>query len=145
VGIHLGGSLKKIEGELFSTPVMPDQEVLAILVTGKSFSSANSQDGDALLTAIANLGIDKGQGITGAVRSGLGLDSVVVSGGANYRDSSLGLGKYLSPNLLVRYDIGLFDRQAVLGLEYTLTEHLRLEVETGISQSADITYTLEKN
>ena len=92
-----------------------------------------------------SLGIKKGEGITKAVRSGLGLDSVVVSGGANFRESSLGLGKYLAPNLLMRYDIGLFDRQAVLGLEYTLTEHFRLEVETGISQSADLTYTIERN
>ena len=44
----------------------------------------------------------------------------------------------------MRYDIGLFDRENVLTLDYILTERLRLEVETGVSQSVDLTYTVEK-
>ena len=44
----------------------------------------------------------------------------------------------------MRYDIGLFDRENVLMLDYILTERLRLEVETGVSQSVDLTYTVEK-
>ena len=38
-----------------------------------------------------------------------------------------------------------FDRQSVLGIEYTLSERLKLEVETGISQSVDLNYTIEKD
>jgi len=57
---------------------------------------------------------------------------------------TLGLGKYLSPNLFMRYDIGLFDRENRLTLDYILSERLRLEVETGVSQSVDLTYTVEK-
>jgi hypothetical protein len=44
----------------------------------------------------------------------------------------------------MRYDIGLFDRENVLMLDYILTERLRLEVETGVSQSVDLTNTVEK-
>jgi hypothetical protein len=44
----------------------------------------------------------------------------------------------------MRYDIGMFDRESVLMLDYILTERLRLEVETGASQSVDLTNTVEK-
>ncbi len=145
VGMLLSGPVNNIQGELYSTPTLPESEILALLVTGKSFKNVESQDGDALLNAITNFGIEKGQGLTSMVSSQLGLDSVSVSGGANYRDSSLGIGKYITPRLLLQYEVGFFDRQNVLSIDYTLTDNLKLEVRTGISQSVDISYTIEKD
>ena len=42
------------------------------------------------------------------------------------------------------YQVGLFDRQSSLTLDYSLSERLKLEVETGVSQGIDLTYTVEK-
>lgn len=145
VGVHLTGNLDSIQGRLYSTPTLPDNEVLAMLVTGKSFGSVNQAESDALVGAIASFGLRRGEGITERVGSSLGLDSFTVGGGSTFEDSALGLGKYLTPDLLMRYKLGLFDRQSVLGIEYTLTERLKLEVETGISQSVDLNYTIEKD
>ena len=97
-----------------------------------------------MLGAIANLGLEKGQGLTNIVRNGLGLDTVDLNTSDDYRDSALGLGKFIKPNLFMRYDIRLFDRENSLTLEYILTERLKMEVETGVSQSVDLTYTVEK-
>lgn len=145
VGVHLTGNLDSIQGRLYSTPTLPDNEALALLVTGKSFNSVNAEESDALVGAIASFGLGRGEGFTERVGSTLGLDSFTVGGGSTLEDSALGLGKYLTPDLLMRYKLGLFDRQSVLGIEYTLTERLKLEVETGISQSVDLNYTIEKD
>jgi translocation and assembly module TamB len=145
VGMLLSGPVNNIQGELYSSPALPESEILSLLVTGKSFNNVESQDGDALLSAIANFGIEKGQGLTGIVSNQLGLDSVSVNSGASYRESSLGIGKYITPRLLLQYEVGLFDRQNVLSIDYTLTDNLKLEVRTGISQSVDISYTIEKD
>jgi translocation and assembly module TamB len=145
VGMLLSGPVSNIQGELYSSPALPESEILALLVTGKSFNNVDSQDGDALLNAIANFGIEKGQGLTGMVSNQLGLDSVSVNSGASYRDSSLGIGKYITPRLLLQYEVGLFDRQNVLSIDYSLTDNLKLEVRTGISQSVDLSYTIEKD
>jgi translocation and assembly module TamB len=145
VGVHLTGNLDSIQGRLYSTPTLPDNEALALLVTGKSFGSVNQQESDALVGAIANFGLRRGEGIADRVGSSLGLDSFTVGGGSTLEDSALGLGKYLTPDILMRYKLGLFDRQSILGIEYTLTERLKLEVETGISQSVDLNYTIEKD
>lgn len=145
VGMMLSGSLKKIQGSLYSTPSLPENEILALLITGKSFNKMDEGDGNALISAIAGFGIERGEGITSKISDTLGLDNLAVNSGDSYLNSSLGLGKYLTPDLLMRYEIGLFDRQAVLSIEYTLTEHVKLEVKTGLSQSVDISYTIEKD
>ncbi|HEY0961937.1 MAG TPA: translocation/assembly module TamB domain-containing protein [Pseudomonadales bacterium] len=145
VGVHLTGNLDSIQGRLYSTPTLPDNEALSLLVTGKSLGSVNEAESNALVGAIANFGLRRGEGFTERVGSSLGLDSFTVGGGNTLEDSALGLGKYLTPDLLMRYKLGLFDRQSVLGIEYTLTERLKLEVETGISQSVDLNYTIEKD
>lgn len=144
VGVQMTGTLRNIQGQLYSTPALPESEILAMLVTGRSFRNVGPQDENSLLTAIANFGIERGQGITNTVRSKLGLDTLDISGGDTLDESSLGLGKYITPDLFLRYDIGLFDRESSLSLNYSLTERLRLEVETGVSQSVDLTYTVEK-
>jgi translocation and assembly module TamB len=145
VGLQLGGTLSRMQSELYSVPSLPENEILSLLVTGKSFNNINSQDSDALLSTIANFGIARSQGLTNAIGGKLGLDSVSVSNNGNLRNSSLGLGKYLTPKLLMRYEVGLFDRQTALSLSYLLTDRLRLEVKTGASQSVDLSYTVEKD
>jgi len=145
VGVQLSGTVSSIQGQLYSTPTLPESEILAMLVTGKSFQNVGEQDSNSMLTAIANVGIERGQGITNTVRSKLGLDTLELAGaGEDLNESSLGLGKYITPDLFLRYDIGLFDRQSSLSINYVLTERLRLEVKTGVSQSVDLTYTVEQ-
>jgi translocation and assembly module TamB len=123
---------------------LPDAEILSLLVTGKSFGQASSQENNALLGAVASLGLRRSEGLTDRVGSTLGLDTLTL-GGDSLTDSALGLGKYLTPNLLVRYKVGLFDRQSILGVEYTLNENIRLKVESGVSQSLELSYTIERD
>lgn len=145
VGIQLNGTLNNIQGQLYSVPSLPESEVLAMLVTGRSFGDSSGEtDTNMMLAAIVNLGLEQGQGITNSVQSGLGVDTLELSGGKNLEDSYLGIGKYITSDLFMRYDIGLFDRESILTMIYTLTERISLEVASGISQSIDLTYTLEK-
>ncbi|MDG1850604.1 MAG: translocation/assembly module TamB domain-containing protein [Gammaproteobacteria bacterium] len=144
VGLQLNGTIRNLQGQLFSVSGLPESEILSLLVTGRSFQNAGNQEGANMLNAIALLSLEKGNGLTNSVRKGLGLDMVDISTSNDYRDSALGLGKYLRPNLFMRYDIGLFDRENTLTLEYILTERVKLEVQTGVSQSVDLTYTVEK-
>jgi translocation and assembly module TamB len=145
VGLQLSGPVSRMQGTLYSVPTLPENEILAMLVTGKSFDQLNDQDSQALLASIATFGLGRSQGLTNAIGSKLGLDTMAVNTGSNLNDSSLGLGKNITPKLSMKYDVGLFDRQFVLTLAYLLTERLKLEVKTGVSQSVDLSYTLEKD
>lgn len=142
-GVLINGTIRNMQSQLFSTPSLPESEILSILITGKSFSDTNNQDQSNLLGAAASLGINR-SGLTGLLSSGLGVDTLDFNSESNLEQSSLGLGKYLTPDLFMHYEIGLFEKESVLSLDYILNERLRLEVESGISQSIDMTYRIEK-
>jgi translocation and assembly module TamB len=54
-------------------------------------------------------------------------------------------GKYLSPNLYLRYSYGLFNRIGGLLLRYRITDRLSIETQSGEQKSMDLLYTVEKN
>jgi len=142
--VQINGTLRNMQSQLFSTPTLPDSEILSILITGKSFANTNDQEQGNLLGAVASLGINRSQGLTNTIRSELGLDMLALNSSSNIDQSSIGLGKYLTPDIFMHYEVGLFESKSTLSLEYILTQRLRLEVESGISQSIDMTYTVEK-
>ncbi|MEX0963941.1 MAG: translocation/assembly module TamB domain-containing protein [Pseudohongiellaceae bacterium] len=144
VGVLMNGTLKNISSQLFSTPALPDNDIIAVLVTGRPFSEVGQQDGDALLTAIASLGVDRSEGLTNQVRNKLGLDVLAVDATDDINNSVLTIGKYLTPDIFVRYGIGLFDSQSKVAVDYTVTEHVKFQAESGEHQSVDIIYSVER-
>ena len=144
-GVQINGTLRNMQSQLFSTPSLPESEILSILITGKSFGNTDDEDQSNLLGAITSLGINRGQGgLANTIRSELGLDSLALNSQADLQQSSLGLGKYLTPDIFMHYEIGLFEKESILSLDYILSERLKLEVVSGVSQSIDMTYTIEK-
>lgn len=144
VGVLMNGTLKNIRSQLFSTPVLPDNDIIAVLVTGRPASEMGEQDGTAVLGAIASLGLDRGQGLTDQIRNTLGLDTLGINNSGNINSSTLTIGKYLTPDIFVRYGVGLFDRQSKVAIDYSLSERIILQAESGASQSIDLTYTVER-
>jgi len=144
-GVIMNGTIKKLSSQLFSTPVLPENDILAIIVTGKPLSAASGQqDSNAILGSVARLGLDKGQGFTNQIRDGLGLDTLEVTNTRDINNSALTVGKYLTPQIFVRYGIGLFDNQSTVAVDYSVTNNIKLQAESGEYQSVDITYTIER-
>ena len=144
VGVLMNGTLKNIHSQLFSTPALPESDIIAILVTGKPFSEMGQQEGNAVVGAITSLGLSRSRGLTDQVREQLGLDTLAITNTGNINNSILTVGKYLTPDLFIRYGIGLFDHQSKLALDYTLTERITLQAETGEYQSVDLIYRVER-
>ena len=143
-GVQMNGTLKNINSQLYSSPALPDNDIIAVLITGKPFSQVGEQDSSALLGAVASLGLDRSQGLTNQIRDQLGLDTLAVENTSDINNSMLTIGKYLSPSLFVRYGVGLFDQQSTVALDYKLTETITLQAESGDSQSLDLTYRIER-
>ena len=60
------------------------------------------------------------------------------------KGGSYTLGKYLTPDLYVGYSIGLFNAINTFNLRYKLTEKLGLHAASGVANSADLIYTIER-
>ena len=140
----MNGTLKNIRSQLFSTPALPENDIIAVLVTGRPYSEMGEQDGNAVIGAIAALGLDKGQGLTSQIRDTLGLDTFGINSTGNINSSMLTIGKYLTPDIFIHYGVGLFDRQSKIAIDYSLSERVKLQAESGEYQSLDVTYRVER-
>jgi translocation and assembly module TamB len=145
VGVQMNGTIRDIRSSLFSTPTLPDGDILAVMVTGRPIAEIGSeQDGNALVGAITTLGINQGQGLTDQIQSQLGLDTFAINSRGDVNDSSLMLGKYITPRIFIRYAVGLFETENSLEIDYTVNDRVKLEATSGQSQSIDLTYTVEQ-
>ncbi len=61
-----------------------------------------------------------------------------------YIETSLVLGRYLSPRVYVSYGLGLTQTLNTVKLRYTLGEHWIVRTEFGQISGADLLYTLDK-
>ncbi len=144
VGVQMNGTLQNIRSQLFSTPTLPDGDIVAVLLTGRPLSEIGNQDSNALIGAITTLGINQGQSLTNQIRNQLGLDTLAITSTGDTSNSSLTLGKYLTPRIFIRYGVGLFETQSTLSVDYSVTDRIKLEAKSGSTQSVDIKYTVER-
>lgn len=145
VGVQMNGTIRDIRSNLFSTPTLPDGDILAVMITGRPIAEIGTeQDGNALVGAITSLGINQGQGLTDQIQSQLGLDTFAINSRGDVNDSSLMLGKYITPRIFVRYAVGLFETENSLEIDYSVNDRVKLKATSGQSQAIDLTYTVEQ-
>jgi len=143
VGVNIGGTAAKIESTLFSEPALPQTHALSLLVSGKLPGNFSQAEGNQMANTAAALGISQSEWLTTQLQQGLGVDVLSLQGGETYLDSSVIVGKYLSPRLYVSYVQKLFSPQGSLAFEYSIDERLGLKAESGDAQSLDIQYRIE--
>jgi translocation and assembly module TamB len=88
--------------------------------------------------------VESSQSITAEIAQFFRIDEFEIKSDKGIDQSQLWVGKYLTPKLLVRYVVGIFDQAFSLGMRYQLTEKLRLEAESGEQKSVDVIYKIER-
>jgi translocation and assembly module TamB len=142
-GIHVTGTLKRPQSTLFSEPPMDDANTLSYLLLGRPLNQASGEEGDLLTKAIAALGVRGGNLLAKRIGRTLGLDEVRLAGGETIEETTLVVGRYLSPRFYVSYGIGLFEASNTLLLRYTISRKLTLRAESGEESAIDLLYTRE--
>lgn len=145
-GLEISGTLKRPRSDIFSSPSMSDSDAISVLFTGKRLSAEGSSSADAsmLINAVGGMGLERSGFITAEIADTFGLDEFTVQTEDDVTESSLRIGKYITPKLFVRYVVGLFNQTASFGLRYEFNNNLRLEAESGIYQSVDMIYKIER-
>lgn len=144
VGLDIDGTLQRPKAKVFSSPSRSDSEAMMMLLTGKPIKEASDADASLLLSAMSGLGMDSGGSITAEINRFFGVDQLEVKADAGIEQSQLWVGKYLTPKLLVRYVVGIFDQAFSFGIEYQLTDSFRIEAESGETKSVDVIYKIER-
>ncbi len=145
-GLEITGTLQRPRSRVFSVPAESESDALAILITGSPLSGAGATSADAsmVINAVGTLGLERSQFITEEIAQTFGLDEFTIRTTDDLQESALWIGKYLTPRLFVRYAVGLFDQTSSIGMRYQINEGLHLEAESGIKQSVDMIYRIER-
>ncbi len=144
------GTLRDPELTLTSEPDMPDTDKLSYLIFGRGAKQIGKGDATLLLSAASTL-LPKGGsiGVTERLKSAFGLETLTVESDQNSNgdavETSLVLGKYLTPRLYVSYAAGLANTLNVFRMRYELSKRWLLQTESSTRESGgDILYSIER-
>lgn len=145
VGVDISGLLQDLQFHLFSSPEMDDTEILSLMVVGHSFSGSTSEESNLLQSAAETLGVAGGDKMVQGLTSLLMLDDLHLEGGAKNEDFSLVLGKRITQDLYIGYDINMFSRLGQFRVRYDLKKGFWVETRSSSeSTGADLLYSFER-
>ena len=143
VAVNVRGSIDNPFIAITSTPSMSSNEALSYLLTGRSIDTLQSGEAANVNQAAESLAVSGGGLLLGGLGTRLGLDEVSVEK-TGEDDTSVVLGKALSPKLFVSYGISIAEAINTIKLRYTLNERWSVKAESGLEQSADFEYRIER-
>jgi len=137
--LNLTGPLDTPQTRLSSEPALPEEEVLAYLITGGPLSQVSKSEG----SRVAAAALSYGSGKLSWLSDKLGVDEFEVQEGKTLQDTLATVGQYLTPDFYVGTKVGLFNKQAVLVLKRKLTKTFNVETQTGTSQRIKLNYEFD--
>lgn len=148
VGLRVSGPARNPRVSLFSRPDMQQQAQLSYLLTGNPPGTETETDpqlaaAEAALSYALESGV--GEGITRRAGQALGIEDFRVTAGGTDNGAQIGLSGYITPNLLVRYGVGVFDAINTVTLRYQMTKNVYLEAISGENSDLGVMWSFERN
>jgi len=137
-GINVRGSLLQPRISYFSDPSLTQSQILSLLLAGGSLQSVQNRQNGAAAQAIAQGGAILAQ----QLGSKVGIQDVSLE--SDLDETSLVLGRYLSPRLYISYGVSLTQQLNTVKLRYTLSDRWTIKTEAGQARGADLVYTIQK-
>ena len=137
-GVNVRGTLLQPRLSFFSDPSLTQAQIASLILSGGSFESAQGRQsgGNEMLA-------QGGAILAQQLGSKVGIEDVSLESDLT-NETSLVLGRYLSPRLYVSYGIALTEQLNVLKLRYSLGDRWTIKTEVGQARGADLVYTIQK-
>ena len=135
-GVNVRGTLLQPHISFFSDPPLPQTQIASLILAGGSLQSAQNAQNAALGQGAAILAAQVG--------SHVGIPDVSLETDPIANETSLVLGRYLSPRLYVSYGVSLTEQLNVFKMRYTLGDHWTVRMEAGTAYGADLVYAIDK-
>jgi translocation and assembly module TamB len=148
-GINVRGTLQQPQMSFFSIPSLPQSQIVSLILSGGGGSGslqmmqASSAQQNQQATAANELLAQGGAILAQQLGSRIGLPDISLETDLN-NETSLVLGKYLSPRLYVSYGVGLTQQLNAIRLRYSLGDHWTVRTEAGQIRGADLVFSVEK-
>jgi len=129
VGMEITGYASKPKSRVVSDPSMTDSEALSWLVFGTELNSVSASEADSINAKAMALNAG-GSVLVGTLGRQIGLDKASISETRALGESTLTVGKQLSPKFFVSYGVSLLGIGQVITLKYLLKKGLDITVES---------------
>jgi translocation and assembly module TamB len=139
-GVNVRGTLLQPRLSFFSEPSLAQAEIVSLLLSGSLSTTPTRPNGAASNTAL----VQGGAMLAQELGQHVGIQEVGVESDLLTNDTSLVLGRYLSPRLYVSYGISLTEQLNTLKLRYSLGDHWVVRTEVGQARGADLIYSIDK-
>ncbi len=151
VGFLVTGTIRLPVVNLYSVPSMSDQDILAQIVFGTSYTGDKIQATTLLKSAGVFLAQGKSGGLEDSLRKSAGLEIGGLSstnhpkqGRTDMTTSSLStVGQYLSPQLYVGLGRALFSDDILYIMKYSFTKQWEVETKAGKQSSIDLFFKID--
>lgn len=158
IGVHLQGYLQNPHITLFADPanlIKSQLDMLSYLITGQPSTQLSAASIELLVNAASNLS-DKQTSISqfiSKVQKKIGIDQLTIGSKPIFnpntnsiqQNTSLIVGKNISPKLNVSYSLGLTDPISILQINYLLTKNFSLQTtSSNFANGIDLLYKIEK-
>ncbi|MDO6562546.1 translocation/assembly module TamB domain-containing protein [Amphritea sp. 1_MG-2023] len=145
-GAKVSGTLSDPQLALYSDPSMPESSQLSYLIFGRAPGASGSSftEQELLFKAASALTLKGSNSIAEQLSETFNIDDLGVTGDSA-SETSLYIGKYLSPRLYVKYGVGLLEPTHTFFMRYRLNQAWSVETQTASEHNGgDIFYTLER-
>jgi translocation and assembly module TamB len=150
-GINIAGTLRAPQATLYSDPPMDESNALAYLLLGHPLGQSSPQEGNLLANAATSLGLKGGNLVAKKIASRFGLQEARLESTGGLQETSLIVGKYLSPRLYVNFGVGLFQPINTFTIRYLLGRQWNVQAQQGEAvggqgqaTGVDLLYTVER-
>lgn len=145
VGVDISGLAQDLQYRLFSDPFMEDAEILSLMIVGHSFASSTPTEGSLLEAAAVTLGVKGSLDFVQGIGNLLMLDDLHLEGSSSKENVSLVIGKKVTRNLYIGYDLNVFNQLGQFRVRYDLTHGFSVETKSSSEATgADLLYTFER-
>ena len=147
VGLDIGGTAARPEGEVFSEPAMAEADALSYLVLGRPLRQTSPEEGDVLADAARSAGLAGAGRLAEQLGVGVfGLEEAYIDPGEGdgLEEAQLVVGAQITPSIHVGYALGLFEAGNILRVRYNLGRQWTIRTEAGEETGGDLFYTIER-
>ena len=143
ITLMIGGTAQALTTQVRASPQLPDDDALALLITGRTFSQASGVDKSNIYGAALTLGLFGATGISGNVASGLGLEEIILDQDID-GNMEVGAAIRLNRDFYLRYTYSVFSRLGGVLLRYRLNSRFSVQAQTGDAHSIEIRYGVDE-
>ncbi|MFI8553994.1 translocation/assembly module TamB domain-containing protein [Psychrobacter sp. NPDC077938] len=150
VGLRVKGTTESPNIVVFNNAGLTQQQAMNALVTGRidnksatqiSEQGFKSQVTNNLAAAGLSFGLSGTRSLTNQIGQAFGLQSLTVDASGSSEDTNVNVTGYVTPDLYIRYGVGVFNAQNSLSVRYQLTRRIYVEASSAAENAVDVVYS----